>query len=97
LRLVVAFTSSVLVCGLLILGAKSVLPTKADEDSCDNVTGNFMETITNLLPDIETIYRESLTTPFIKTESKIYDEDIAEYNFELLDRTGIHPKAEGTD
>lgn len=97
MRLIVAFMSGVLVCGLLILGAKSVLPTKADEDTGDNATANFTETLTNLLPDIEAIYRESLTMPFIKAESKIYDEDIAEFYSELLDKTGIRPAANGTE
>ena len=48
-------------------------------------------TLTNLIPDFEKIYEEALITPFIKAESKIYDEDIAEFYSELLDRTGIRP------
>ena len=91
MRLIVAFMSGVLVCGLLILGAKSVLPTKADEDPSANTTENITETLTNLIPDFEKIYEEALTLPFIKAESKIYDEDIAEYYSELLDKTGIRP------
>ena len=83
--------SGVLVCGLLILGAKSVLPTHAFDDASDNTTENITQTFLNLLPDIEAIYKESLTQPFIKAESKIYDEDIAEYYADLLDKTGIRP------
>lgn len=97
MRLVVAFMSGVLVCGLLILGAKSVLPMRADDDPGANTTENITETLINLIPDFEKIYEESLTLPFIKAESKIYDEDIAEFYSELLDRTGIRPAEGGTD
>ncbi|HEY98046.1 MAG TPA: hypothetical protein G4O16_07705 [Dehalococcoidia bacterium] len=91
MRLVAAFMSGVVVCGLLILGAKSVLPTQADEITTDNITDNLSESLTALLPDIERIYKEALITPFIKAEDKIYDEDIAEFYSDLLDRTGLRP------
>ena len=91
LSLIVSFMSGVVVCALLILGAMSVLPTQAFESDSDNVTDNITEGLTNLIPDFEKIYQEALTTPFIKAESKIYDEDIAEFYSELLDRTGIRP------
>jgi hypothetical protein len=42
-----------------------------------------------LLPDIETIYHDALTMPFIKAQSKIYDKDIAEYYQALMDKTGL--------
>lgn len=88
MRLVVAFILGVVVCGLLILGGKSVLPTQADEAS-DNATENVTMTLVNLIPNVEEIYEESLTLPFTKAESKIYDPDIAEFYSELLDRTGL--------
>ena len=90
MRLVVAFMSGVLVCGLLIIGGKSVLvlPTQADEAS-DNATENVTMTLVNLIPNVEEIYEESLTLPFTRAESKIYDPDIAEFYSELLDRTGL--------
>jgi hypothetical protein len=87
-RLFVAFMSGVVVCGLLILGARSVLPTRADE-ATDNATENVTMTLVNLLPNIEKIYEESLTLPFTKAASKIYDEDIADFYSDLLDRTGL--------
>ena len=67
------------VCGILVLGANVVLPTQADEDPGENTTENITTTLTNLIPNIEEIYRESLTLLFTKAESKIYDEDIAEF------------------
>ena len=88
MRLIVAFISGVVVCGLLVLGAKAVLPTRADTDNTtpsDNVT----QSLVDLIPDIEKIYRESLIAPFEMAESKIYDEDIAEFYGALLDRTGL--------
>jgi len=96
MRLIVAFMSGVLVCGLLILGAKSVLPTRADVDASANTTENVTDSLVNLIPDIERIYKEALTMPFLKAESKIYDEDIAEFYSELLDRTGIRPTDNAT-
>jgi hypothetical protein len=87
-RLFVAFMSGVVVCGLLILGARSVLPIRADE-ATDNATENVTMTLVNLLPNFEKIYEESLTLPFTKAASKIYDEDIADFYSDLLDRTGL--------
>jgi hypothetical protein len=47
------------------------------------------------MPDIEKIYRESLTMPFIKAGSKIYDEDIAEFYNDLINNTVLYdPLAE---
>ena len=91
MRLIIGFIAGVVVCSLLVLGARSVLPTRADEDASANTTENITMTLTNLIPDFEKIYEEALITPFIKAESKIYDEDIAEFYSELLDRTGIRP------
>ena len=91
MRLIIPFMAGVLVCGLLILGAKSVLPTRADEDPSANTTENVTQSLVDLIPDIERIYQEALTTPFVQAESKIYDEDIADFYSELMDRTGLRP------
>ena len=96
MRLIVAFISGVVVCGLLVLGAKAVLPTRADTDNTtpsDNVT----QSLVDLIPDIEKIYRESLTRPFIKAKSKIYDEDIAEFYQELLDNSVLYEPGNETN
>lgn len=88
MRMLTGFIGGFLICGLLVLGAMSILPLRADTDApSENVTDGLV----TLLPDIETIYQEALTTPFIKAESHIYDEDIAEFYSDLLDRTGLRP------
>jgi hypothetical protein len=89
MKMVAGFISGFVICGLLVLGAMTILPTQADEDPSGNATENITNSLVTLLPDIETIYKESLTTPFIKAEEKIYDEDIAEFYADLLDRTGL--------
>jgi len=92
----ISFICGAIVCSLLLFGAKTVIPTLAEtdlNDESENVTQSFLD----LLPDIEKIYRESLIAPFEKAESKIYDEDIAEFYGELLDRTGLRTPDEETN
>lgn len=88
MRLVAGFISGFVICGLLVLGAQAVLPLQADTD---DPSENVSESLVDLLPDIETIYEEALTSPFVKAEEKIYDEDIAEFYSDLLDSTGLRP------
>lgn len=89
MKVAISFVAGVIACCLLLFGAKTVIPTLAETsipvEESDNVTQSFLD----LLPDIEKIYRESLIMPFEKAESKIYDEDIAEFYGELLDKTGL--------
>lgn len=89
MKVAISFFAGAIVCCVLLFGAKTVIPTRAETsipvDESDNVTQTFL----GLLPDIEKIYRESLILPFVKAESKIYDEDIAEFYGELLDNTGL--------
>lgn len=88
MRMLTGFVIGIVVSVLLGLGAMSILPLQADTDeSSDNTT----ESLVTLLPDIETIYEEALTSPFVKAEEKIYDEDIAEFYAGLLDSTGLRP------
>jgi len=95
-KMAISFICGAIVCSLLLFGAKTVIPTLAEtdlNDESENVTQSFLD----LLPDIEKIYRESLIAPFEKAESKIYDEDIAEFYGELLDRTGLRTPDEETN
>ena len=86
LKMVIGFFTGIAVCGLFVIWASAIIPTHADTQGIsDNVTDNF----TGLLPDIEGIYRESLNLPFEMAESKIYDEDVAEFYRELMERTGL--------
>ena len=87
--------AGVAACSLLLFGVRLVIPTRADIASdpilnSDNNTSRLL----GLLPDFEKIYREALTLPFIKAESKIYDQDIARYYRALMDSTGLAPREE---
>ena len=78
------------VCGLLLFAGRLLLPTQAALADPD-VSANETSGLEALLPDIETIYRQSLTTPFEMAEKKIYDPDIAEYYRALMNKTGLVP------
>ena len=93
MKMAISFIAGIVVCGLLMFGAKTVLPIRAETDNQSGTTENITQSFLDLLPDIERIYRESLTMPFVEAESKIYDEDIAEFYGKLLDNTGLR----GTD
>lgn len=97
MKMAISFISGILVCGLLLFGVKSVLPIRAETDNLSEQSENLTQGLLELLPDIERIYQESLTLPFIKAESKIYDEDIAEFYRELLDRTVLYEPEGGTN
>ena len=82
------------VCSLFLFTIRMVLPTQAatDNSGSENATsGNVINSLTKLIPDIEKIYHESLTMPFKQAEKKIYDKDIAEYYRALMDKTGLVP------
>ena len=90
MKIAFSFISGILVCGLLLFGAKTVLPIRAETDNLSEQSENLTQSFIDLLPDIEKIYRESLTAPFRKAESKIYDEDIAQFYQELLDNSVLY-------
>jgi hypothetical protein len=96
-NIAISFILGVTICGLAILGARTVLPIRAATDDSGEQSENTSGGLINFLPDIEKIYRESLTAPFQKAESKIYDEDIAEFYRELLDRTGLRSTDNGSN
>ena len=90
MKMLISFIAGIAVCGVLLFGMKSALPIRAEtSDSTDNLTGlseNLTQGLIDLIPDIEKIYREALTAPFVKAKDKIYDEDIAEFYQELIDK-----------
>lgn len=92
MKTIISFISGMAVCGLLILGARMVFPVSAATGDPEETSDNLSSGLLNLLPDIEMIYQESLTMPFKKAESKIYDEDIADYYRALMDKTGLAPQ-----
>ena len=98
MKMAISFISGILVCGLLLfVGVKSVVPIRAETDNSSGQSENLTQSLINLLPDIEKIYREALTMPFIKAESKIYDKDIAQFYHELLDRSVLSEPGDGAN
>ena len=97
MKVAISFICGAIVCSLLLFGAKTIIPTRAETDNLADGSENFTQSFIDLLPDIERIYRESLIAPFEKAESKIYDEDIAEFYRELLDTTGLRTPDEETN
>ena len=92
MKMAFSFMAGVAVCSLLLFTVRMVLPVQAVTDESDTASENTTSGLSKLLPDIEKIYRDSLTMPFIKAESKIYDKDIAEYYRALMDKTGLAPR-----
>ncbi len=90
MKMAFSFVSGILVCGLILFGARTVLPIRAETDNLTEESESLSQSLIDLIPDIERIYRESLRAPFRKAESKIYDEDIAEFYQELLENTVLY-------
>jgi hypothetical protein len=92
MKIVLSFCAGIAVCSVLFFAVNLVMPVKAmDEGSSSAVSANDTGGLSGLLPDFEKIYRDALTMPFEKAESKITDPDIAEYYRALMDRTGLVP------
>lgn len=97
MKIALSFICGVVVCSLIIIGVKPVLPALAEDAATDEVTDNNTSFFADLMPDFEKIYRDALTEPFIKAESKIYDEDIADYYRGLMDKTGLTGSGSASD
>ena len=97
MKMALSFISGIIVCGLILFGMKSVVPIRAETDNLSESSENLSQSLIDLLPDIERIYRESLILPFQKAQSKIYDEDIAEFYQELLDKSVLYEPEDGTN
>jgi hypothetical protein len=87
MKVLISFMAGVMVCGVALFGINTVLPMRAESDNLSSLSENLSNGLSDLLPDIEKIYRESLALPFRKAESKIYDEDIAEFYHDLVSDT----------
>lgn len=92
MKMLVGFFSGITICGLLLLGLVSALPIRAQTQTEDlnEASGNLTQGLINLLPDIEKIYREALTSPLHEAEKKIYDKDIAQFYHQLLEKTALN-------
>ena len=97
MKIAFSFISGILVCGLLLFGVNTVIPIRAETDNLSEQSENLTQSFIDLLPDIERIYQESLTMPFRKAESKISDEDIAQFYQELLDNSVLSEQGSETN
>ncbi|OGN98290.1 MAG: hypothetical protein A2Y89_06035 [Chloroflexi bacterium RBG_13_51_18] len=89
MKIAISFICGVVICFMILYGVKPVLPAFAETTEPVDESENVTQSLTGLLPDIEKIYREALTAPFIAAESKIYDEDIAGFYRTLMEKTGL--------
>lgn len=89
LKVAISFVMGVVVCGLVLFGARTVMPAFAGSEGDGGVSENTSIGLVNLLPDFEKIYQEALTMPFKKAESKITDPDIAAFYHDLMEETGL--------
>lgn len=80
----VILLSFTLIAALVFLALVSAFPIRAQ---ADNISDNIG--LVDLLPDIEKIYKEALTLPYQEAGKQIYDEEIAEFYYLLLQRTGL--------
>ena len=85
-KTVIAFFTGITISGLLFLGIQAALPIMAQTENT-TTTDNF--SLVELLPDIEKIYREALTTPLHEAKKKIYDDDIAQFYQLLLEKSDL--------
>ena len=89
MKMVISFICGAVICFLILYGVKPVLPAYAEETLPNDESDNVTQSLVGLIPDIEKIYREALTSPFIQAESEIYDEDIAAFYRSLMEKTGL--------
>ena len=89
MKMILGFMSGIVISGLLLFGVQSALPLRAQSDNLSEASDNLSQSLVDLLPDIEKIYREAVTTPLQEAEKKIYDEDVAEFYQLLLERTAL--------
>lgn len=85
MQLVVAFLSTVIVCGLLIFGARTIILQYFDEDAGNDTSGNVTINLTNSLTDSEKAYQEAVTLPLEEDDDDIIEGNIAESSQDLPD------------
>lgn len=85
MKITIGFFAGIIISGLLLWGVQAALPIRAQTDNSSATSDNF--SLVDLLPDIEMIYREALISPLLEAEAKIYDEDIARFYHDLLEKT----------
>jgi hypothetical protein len=89
MKIAISFICGAVICGMIIFGVKPVLPALAETTNSGTESENTTPNIIEQISGFDKIYRDALTEPFIKAESKIYDADIAEYYHGLMVKTGL--------
>jgi hypothetical protein len=95
MKMVISFILGVAVCCLIFFGVKPVLPMFANttdtgaQIAANDESSNTTQGIISSISGFDKIYRDALTEPFIKAESKITDPDIAEFYHGLMVKTGL--------
>ena len=87
MKVAIGFIAGMIICAFMIMGIMSVLPISAGAAQADETDGS--NSLIELVPDVEKIYRESLIRPLVSAESQIYDEDILQFYHGLLEATGL--------
>lgn len=85
MQIIVAFLSTVVICGLLVFGARTVVLQYFDEDAGESTSGNVTTTLTNSVTDSEKAYRDSVVLSPGETGDEIIEGNIAESSPELPD------------
>jgi hypothetical protein len=94
MKILVGFICGFIVCGIALFGVKSGMPLFAETTDSSAVSENDSQSIIGAISNIEKIYKDALTEPFIKAEEKIYDADIAAYYRGLMEKTGLTDSAQ---
>jgi hypothetical protein len=89
MKMLISFICGAVICLLVLYGIKPVLPAYAEETPPADESENVTQSLTGLIPDIQKIYREALTAPFIQAENEIHDPDIANFYHTLMEKTGL--------
>lgn len=89
MKVVISFICGAVVCAMIIIGVRTVLPASADTGDGSAASENNTNFLAKLVPDIGKIYRESLTSPFIRAGANITYPDIAGYYHDLMNKTGL--------
>lgn len=86
-KLFMGFFCGIVSSGILLFGIQAAIPIRAQSENSP-ASENF--SLVQLLPDLEKIYHEALTSPLREAEKKIYDRDIAQFYHQLLQKTELN-------
>lgn len=89
MKLFIGFLCGLIATGLLVLAIQTALPIRAQSENLTAQSDNLTQGLVELLPDVQKIYREALTSPLQEAGKGIYDEDIARFYHLLLQKTDL--------